>query len=47
MQLTIDVIYYIDRATLVVSISDVTARDAHMSMYKLVVNLGQTATAVF
>ena len=47
MQLTIHVIYYIDRATLVVSISDVTARDTHMSMYKLDVNLGQTATAVF
>ena len=39
--------YYIDRATLVVSRSYVTARDTHMSMYKLVVNLGQTATAVF
>ena len=39
--------YYIDRAALVVSINYVTARDTHMSMYKLVINLGQTATAVF
>lgn len=39
--------YYIDRAALVVSISYVTARDTHMSMYKLVVNLCQPATAVF
>lgn len=39
--------YDIDRAALVVSTSYVTARDTHMSMYKLVVNLGQTATAVF